>query len=88
MIDASMQEFAKYKLLILGIVMILASSFLMAYADSRQADCESIGGEILKIFDAETRENCSEVRTITFLAYAGLAIGIALAASNFVKRKK
>jgi hypothetical protein len=82
-----MQEFMKYKLLILGIVVILAASFLMAYADSKQADCESIGGEILKLFDAKTKQDCSEVRTITFLAYAGLAIGIAMAASNFVKRK-
>jgi|GEM_PF-2921317 len=83
-----MNTLMQYKLLVIGIIFILAGAFLLAEANSKLARCESIGGTIVQLFDVDTKESCSQVKVMQFFSYSAIAIGIALSISNFVKRDK
>jgi hypothetical protein len=82
-----MVDLKKNKLLIIGIILVLASSFLLAQASSLQAECESFTGKIVQIFDSAKQESCKDVKILQFFGYAGLAISIALLITGFVRRK-
>ena len=82
-----MSSLDKNRLLIIGIIVILASAFLLAEANSKKAECESIGGQIVKIFDVDKKESCENISIMQFFAYAGIAIGISLSIINFVRRE-
>jgi uncharacterized protein (UPF0333 family) len=83
-----MVKLKKYVLLIVGIVLILSSAFLLADANSKQAKCESISGQIVQFLDSAKEQSCSQVKTMQFLSYAGLAIGVSLIVAHFVRGKK
>lgn len=76
-----------YKLLIIGIIIVVAAAFLLAEANSRQAACQSIGGQIVQIFDADKKAGCENITLMQFAAYAGIAIGVALIVTNLVKKR-
>ena len=81
-----MVAWKKNRLLIIGVLLIVASAFRLAEADSKKAECESIGGQIIKIFDEDKRAICENVKITQVFAYAGIAIGIALSVANFVRK--
>jgi hypothetical protein len=81
-----MNAWQKNKLLIIGIIVIIASSFLLVEANSKQDECESLKGQIIKIFDEDKQAICENVKLTQIFAYAGIAIGIALVVINFVKK--
>ncbi len=82
-----MFEFKKYRLLLLGILAICAGAFLLAEASSKQARCESLGGQLVQLLDMDTKEGCAQVKVMFIFAYSAIAIGIALIVSNFVKKQ-
>ncbi|MBU2560732.1 MAG: hypothetical protein KKD17_00390 [Nanoarchaeota archaeon] len=82
-----MVDWKDHKLLIIGLIVVVAAAFLLAEANTRQAACQSIGGQIVQIFDASKKGGCENVMLMQFFAYAGIAIGVALMVANFVKKK-
>jgi hypothetical protein len=82
-----MTTWKKYNLLIIGLILLIASAFLLADSSSKQAKCESIGGKIVQVFDYEKQESCENLKTIMFFAYAGLALGVALIIIQFVRKQ-
>ena len=83
-----MINWQKYVLLAVGIVLIISSAFLLADANSKQAKCDSISGQIVQFLDSAKEQSCSQVKTMQFLSYAGLAIGVGLIVAHFVRGKK
>ncbi|MBW2963834.1 hypothetical protein KY363_00085 [Candidatus Woesearchaeota archaeon] len=79
-------EFRQYRLLAIGIVLLLASSFLLAQVSIKQSQCESVTGKIVQLFDLERRDSCSNLVYLKFAAYAGIGIGIALVVVQFVRQ--
>ena len=81
-----MVDLKKHRLLMIGIILVLVSAFLLVQANSLQAECGSIAGRIVQIFDPAKQERCEDVRMLQFFGYAGVAIGIALSVAYFVRR--
>lgn len=71
----------------LGILLILISAFVIAEANARHAECESVPGKIIQFIDSGSRENCSAVPIIQTAGYVGFALGIAFFIINFIRRK-
>jgi hypothetical protein len=81
-------EWQKYIMLAAGIIIIIASAFLLAEANARQAGCESISGKIVRLLDVEKEKSCANVKTMQSLSYAGLAVGVALVVGHFMGARK
>lgn len=81
-----MIDWKKHILLIIGVFLIIASAFLLAWANSKQAACESLGGQIVRFLDAEKQAGCNNLKIWLGVAYAGLAIGVTASITNFVRR--
>jgi hypothetical protein len=80
-----MVELSRYKAFIIGIIIIIAASFLLAEAHSKKLECESVTGKIVQLLDLEKQQGCARLSTLFFIAYGGIAIGIALLIVQFVR---
>ncbi len=76
----------KNKVMAIAILVILGSLFLLVHANSKSADCESLGGKLLQVFDNDTRQGCAQVLTMQVISFAGIAIGVAFLIIGFVRR--
>ncbi len=82
-----MVKWKEYTLLAAGFIILIAAAFTLAEANERQSRCESLTGKVVQMFHKETSRDCGQVKTLHFLSYTGIALGIALMIINFVKRK-
>ncbi|MBW2966925.1 hypothetical protein KY362_00405 [Candidatus Woesearchaeota archaeon] len=73
-------------LMIAGIILVLGGALVLAEANSKDAECQSVSGKIVQFLDSDTREDCAGVKTLRFLSYASLALGVAFMAINFIRR--
>ncbi len=76
-----------YRLLMIGLLIVLAASFVLAQLNAKEAECESITGKIVKLFDMDAQKSCARISTWKFLAYTGIAIGSSFVVIQFVRRK-
>ncbi|MFH1669294.1 MAG: hypothetical protein ABIA62_05175 [Candidatus Woesearchaeota archaeon] len=77
----------KNKAISIAILVIIGSVFLLVHANSKSADCESLGGKLIQVFDSVSRQGCAQVLTMQVISFAGLAIGIAFLIIGFVRRE-
>lgn len=79
-------EIRRYRLLLIGLLLLLASSFCLAQISIKQSQCDSVTGKIVQVFDLERRDSCSNLVYFRFAAYASIALGIALIVVQFVRQ--
>lgn len=75
----------RYAMLVIGIVLIVVSAFVLADANKKQDRCDSLGGKIVQVFDAETEQDCGKIWIYKALAYIGIALGVALTTIGFLR---
>ncbi len=83
-----MISWKEHRILILGMIILLLSIVLLAYANSRLAVCESLSGKVVQFLDSAKRDSCANIRTALIISYAGLALGVLLTTTFFVLNKK
>jgi hypothetical protein len=79
--------FSRHRILLVGLLLIVASGALLFNANSKAAKCESITGKIVQLLDSEKQEGCAQVKTMQFFSYAGIALGIGFLVIHFVRKE-
>ena len=87
MAKTSRYKLSRYKLLALGLLLLIGAGALLMHANSKQAKCESIIGAIVQLIDSAKQEGCAQVKTMQFFAYAGIALGIGFLIIHFVRKE-
>jgi len=82
-----MAWYKRYALLMIGLAILLVSAMVLAEANEKQARCESVTGKVVQLFDPDLEDECDMVKPMSFFAYIGIAVGIALMIINFVNKE-
>ncbi|NQU78319.1 hypothetical protein HQ545_00975 [Candidatus Woesearchaeota archaeon] len=75
-------------ILILGIIIIIISTYALVQTNEKKSDCESIAGQVLQFLDQDTNKDCESLNIWFFLSYLGLALGVALTVIGFIPNPK
>jgi hypothetical protein len=77
----------KSKLIILGVILIIAGVVAGLYLNQKIADCNSISGQIASLIDSKTRSSCANLDFFQYMCYGIIAIGAVLLVAGIIQKE-